>query len=166
MNYHYIEHDNMLNGDGLRVILWVAGCGHNCPSCQNPETHDPTGGKLFDEQAKQEIFEQLSQDYINGITFSGGDPLYPGNRQVIGDLIKEIKEKYPSKNIWLYTGFLWEQIKDLDFIPLVDVICEGPFVLSKKHNKLKWVGSTNQRIIDVKNSKEQVKLYEENLQCK
>ena len=103
MRYHNITKDDMLNGDGLRVVLWVAGCTHCCDGCQNPITWDPDGGLLFDEAAKAEIFEQLDKDYISGITFSGGDPLHPSNRLDVRSLMAEIKEKYPNKTIWLYT---------------------------------------------------------------
>ena len=80
MQYHNITKDDMLNGDGLRVVLWVAGCTHGCKECQNPVTWDPNGGLLFDERAKEELFEQLEKSYISGITYSGGDPLYVGKR--------------------------------------------------------------------------------------
>ena len=79
MNYHNITKDDMLNGDGLRVVLWVAGCSHKCAECQNPATWDPNGGLVFDEAARQEIVEQLEMNYIHGITFTGGDPLYEAN---------------------------------------------------------------------------------------
>ena len=95
MRYHNITKDDMLNGDGLRVVLWVAGCTHCCKECQNPVTWDPDGGLLFDEAAKQEIFEQLDKDYISGITFSGGDPLHPANSLDVKNFMCEIKEKYP-----------------------------------------------------------------------
>ncbi|HAQ52133.1 MAG TPA: anaerobic ribonucleoside-triphosphate reductase activating protein, partial [Lachnospiraceae bacterium] len=81
MNYHNITKDDMLNGDGLRAVLWVAGCNHACNECQNPITWDPDGGLLFDDSAKKELFEILDRDYISGVTFSGGDPLFPGNRE-------------------------------------------------------------------------------------
>ena len=83
MQYHNITKDDMLNGDGLRVVLWVAGCGHACPGCHNPITWDAEGGLLFDQAAKAELFTELGKDYISGITFSGGDPLFPGNREEI-----------------------------------------------------------------------------------
>ena len=114
MNYHNITKEDMLNGEGLRTVLWVAGCNHYCKGCQNPETWDACGGIPFDESAKQEIMESLEPDYIDGITFSGGDPLYPGNRQTVTEIAKEIKQKYPEKTIWSYTGFLYEDVKDLD----------------------------------------------------
>ena len=95
MRYHNITKDDMLNGDGLRVVLWVAGCNHCCKGCQNPVTWDAAGGLPFDEAAKAEIFEQLDKNYISGITFSGGDPLHPANRVDVRNLAMEIKEKYP-----------------------------------------------------------------------
>ena len=97
----------MLNGDGLRVVLWVAGCSHHCKGCQNPITWDPDGGIPFEQKDKEEIFEQLNQSYIEGITFSGGDPLHEKNIREVTELAKEIKKKYPDKTIWLYTGYRW-----------------------------------------------------------
>lgn len=112
MNYHNITKDDMKNGDGLRVVLWLAGCEHHCPGCQNPITWDPDDGLEFDDTAKKEIFDQLDKDYISGITFSGGDPLHPANVNGVLELIEEIKQKYPDKTIWLYTGYTWEQLFD------------------------------------------------------
>lgn len=154
MRYHNITKDDMLNGDGLRVVLWVSGCSHCCKECHNPITWDPNGGVLFDEEAKSEIFEELDKDYISGITLSGGDPLYMGNREDIEKLVREIKEKYPDKTIWLYTGFLWESIKGLDVIKYLDVIVDGEFEVDKKDVQLHWRGSRNQRVIDVRKSME------------
>ena len=113
MRYHNITKDDMLNGDGLRVVLWVAGCNHCCKGCQNPITWDAAGGLLFDEAAKQEIFEQLDKNYISGITFSGGDPLHPANRADVRNLAREIREKYPNKTIWLYTGYDNQRVVDV-----------------------------------------------------
>ena len=150
MNYHNITKDDMLNGDGLRAVLWVAGCNHACNECPNPITWDPDGGLLFDDSAKKELFEILDRDYISGVTFSGGDPLFPGNREEITKLAKEIKDKYPTKTLWLYTGYLFDEIKDLEVIKYLDVIVDGPFMIDKKNNQAKWKGSDNQRVIDVK----------------
>lgn len=149
MRYHNITKDDMLNGDGLRVVLWVAGCTHKCKECQNPITWDINGGLEFGESEKKEIFDQLDESYISGITFSGGDPLHPQNRQPVYELAKEIKEKYPDKTIWLYTGFLWEEIKDLPIIPYLDVIVDGEFKIELLDPQLHWKGSSNQRVIDV-----------------
>lgn len=149
MRYHNITKDDMLNGDGLRVVLWVAGCTHKCKQCQNPITWDINGGLEFGESEKKEIFDQLDESYISGITFSGGDPLHPQNRQPVYELAKEIKEKYPDKTIWLYTGFLWEEIKDLPIVPYLDVLVDGEFKIDLLDPQLHWKGSSNQRVIDV-----------------
>lgn len=155
MRYHNITKDDMLNGDGLRVVLWVAGCTHCCKECQNPVTWDPDGGLPFDEEAKQEIFEQLDKSYISGITFSGGDPLHAANRLEVRNLMAEIRQKYPDKTIWLYTGDAWEQIHHYAIMQYVDVLVDGEFEVDKKDNKLLWKGSSNQRVIDVQKSLKQ-----------
>ncbi len=149
MRYHNITKDDMLNGDGLRVVLWVAGCSHCCEDCHNPVTWDPYGGLPFDEAAKEELFEQLDKDYISGVTFSGGDPLHSANVQDITALASEIREKYPRKTIWLYTGADWEEVRHLPVMKLVDVLVDGEFEKDKKDNTLKWKGSANQRVINV-----------------
>ena len=136
MRYHNITKDDMLNGEGLRVVLWVSGCSHHCKNCQNPVTWDPEGGLFFDEAAKEELFAELEKDYISGITFSGGDPLFPGNRQDITALLKEIREKFPDKNIWMYTGFSWEEVSALEAMQYVDVLVDGKFVEELKDNQL------------------------------
>lgn len=158
MRYHNITKDDMLNGDGLRVVLWVAGCSHHCKGCQNPITWDPNGGIPFDDAAKAEIFEQLDKDYISGITFSGGDPLYAANREDVTALAKEIKERYPDKDIWIYTGYEWESVCDLEIMAYADVVVDGRFILSQRDVTLEWKGSPNQRVIDVKKTKERGKI--------
>lgn len=152
MNYHDITKEDMLNGEGLRVVLWVSGCNHHCPNCQNPITWDEKGGLPFDKEAEDELFEALDKPHIAGITFSGGDPLFPNNRQEVFRLIKKTRKEYPKKNIWLYTGYTWEEIKDLEGIELIDVIAEGEFVEALKDNNIEWVGSSNQRVINVKST--------------
>ena len=150
MRYHNITKEDMLNGDGLRTVLWLAGCSHACQGCQNPMTWDVKGGLPFDEAAKEELFEALAPSWISGVTFSGGDPLYPGNRDCIIELIKKIKRLFPGKNIWLYTGYKWEDICTLDGLELIDVLVDGRFEKDLKDVKLHWKGSSNQRVIDVK----------------
>ncbi len=150
MRYHNITKDDMLNGDGLRVVLWVSGCSHCCEGCQNPLTWDVNGGLLFDQAAKQEIFDQLEKRYISGITFSGGDPLHPSNSLEVRQLAKEIKEKYPDKTIWLYTGSVWEDIARSPIMQYIDILVDGEFVKAQFDPKLHWKGSANQRVIDVK----------------
>ena len=152
MNYHDITKQDMLNGEGLRVVLLVSGCNHRCPNCQNPITWDENGGLPFDVAAENELFEALNKSYIDGITFSGGDPLFPNNRPEIFRLIKKCKQLYPQKTIWLYTGYRWEEISKMDGIELVDVVAEGEFVEALKDNNLHWVGSSNQRVIKVQDT--------------
>jgi anaerobic ribonucleoside-triphosphate reductase activating protein len=152
MRYHNITKDDMLNGDGLRVVLWVAGCTHGCRECQNQSTWDPEGGIPFDEAAKEELFAALEKGYISGVTFSGGDPLHPCNKNEIENLAKEIKNRFPLKTIWLYTGDLWENIKDESIVKELDVLVDGEFQIEHKDTSLHWKGSSNQRVIDVKQS--------------
>lgn len=154
MNYHNITTEDMNNGDGLRTVLWTAGCDHHCKGCQNPQTWNPDGGIPFDEDAVNEIMADLNHDYISGITFSGGDPLYCGNRETVYSIIKAVKEKFgDAKTVWCYTGFLWEDV--INFVPNdvlknIDVIVDGEFILEQRNISLKWKGSANQRVIDVK----------------
>ena len=149
MRYHNITKDDMLNGDGLRVVLWVAGCSHACPGCHNPVTWDPAGGLPFDEEARQEIFRELDKDYVSGITFSGGDPLHPANLEGVTVLAAQIREEYPDKTIWLYTGSTWQEVKDLEVMRYVDVLVDGEFEEERKDISLPWRGSANQQVIDV-----------------
>lgn len=164
MNYHNITHEDMNNGDGLRVVLWCSGCSLHCKGCQNPQTWDATSGILFDNQAKEEIFEQLSKPYISGLTLSGGHPLEDYNLETVYLLLKEVKEQFPQKNIWLYTGYTWEYIfpkvitDDFDvnrvyrqeIVKMCDVLIDGPYIEEQKDITLKWRGSKNQRVIDIK----------------
>ena len=152
MRYHNITKDDMLNGDGLRVVLWVAGCNHNCKDCHNAVTWDIRGGIPFDQAAKDELFAELEKPHVSGVTLSGGDPLHPDNREDIGALIVEISQKFPYKTIWLYTGYQWEAIRDLPYIKKVDVVVDGEFVAALKNTQLHWRGSSNQRVIDVQPS--------------
>lgn len=163
MNYHKIEKTSVANGTGVRVVLWVSGCSLHCKGCHNPETWSPCSGKLFDEEAKKELFEALDKPYIQGITFSGGHPLENENVETIYLLIKEIKEKFPTKDIWLYTGLTLEQIfptvvtDDFDInrfyrqtvTLMCDVVVDGKYVEELRNITLKWKGSSNQRVIDI-----------------
>lgn len=161
MYYHNITKDDMRNGDGLRVVLWVAGCNHYCPGCQNPVTWDPNDGLPYNRDAWEEIAEQLKKPYISGITFSGGDPLYPGNRDQIFAIAYAVKELFRDKTVWCYTGYLWEDVKDLPGIKSIDILVDGRFVEELADVTYHWAGSTNQRIIDVASSLEsgEVVLY-------
>lgn len=173
MNYHLIRTDDMLNGDGLRVILFVSGCEHHCEGCHNPETWPLDSGKPFNEQALQDIMSELNKDYISGITLSGGDPLNYENLPDIFDLVKFVKEHCPDKTIWLYTGY---ELDISDFVNanvgwdnsslknhilrMCDVVCDGKFIKSLADVNCPWVGSANQRVIDVKRTLEANKITE------
>ena len=149
MRYHNITKSDMLNGDGLRVVLWVAGCSHQCKDCHNPVTWDVNGGLKFDSAAKQEIFDELEKSYVHGITFSGGDPLHEANVEEVTQLAREIRERYPDKTIWLYTGSMWEDVQHLQIVHYLDVLVDGEFIKELKDENYPWAGSANQRVIDV-----------------
>lgn len=151
MNYHNISKDDMLNGEGLRVVLWVAGCDHHCKNCQNPITWDPNGGLIFDEKAEEELLSELKKPWISGITFSGGDPLHPNNRNTVLRLATIAKNLY-GKTVWLYTGYEWGQIHRMPGIENIDILVDGRFVEELADTNYPWAGSTNQRVIDVKKS--------------
>lgn len=156
MKFHNITKDDMLNGDGLRVVLWVSGCSHYCEDCQSKITWDPNVGVDFDEKAKHEIFDELKKDYVKGITFSGGDPLYSSNVPDVLALAQEIRKEYPTKDIWLYTGYTLAQLLQDDselgnlrkeVLKTIDVLVDGEFEKDKADQNAHWVGSTNQNII-------------------
>lgn len=160
MRINGIEQCSMTNGVGLRTVLWVSGCEHKCKGCQNPCTWDPNSGEDFTSEKKELLYKYLDNKYIKGITFSGGDPLHPSNRGEVGKLILDIKANYPSKDIWLYTGYTWEEVKELnlDYLRYIDVLVEGRFILKERDINLRWCGSSNQRVIDVKESLKEGKI--------
>jgi anaerobic ribonucleoside-triphosphate reductase activating protein len=143
----------MKNGEGLRVVLFVSGCSHNCPGCQNPVTHDPNSGELFDNNAMNRLMRHLAEDHIDGLTLSGGDPLNEHNISDINELIDTVRDTYPEKTIWLYTGYAFEQIMSnvelREIIYKVDVVVDGRFEIDKLDVNYPWAGSTNQRVINV-----------------
>lgn len=150
MKFHNITKDDMLNGDGLRVVLWVSGCTHHCKNCQNQLTWDINCGVDFNDKAEKEIFCELRKNYVSGLTLSGGDPLHPANRKTMTDFAKKVKSMFPNKTIWLYTGFKYEEISNEEILNYIDVVVDGKFVEELKDVKLHWKGSSNQRVIDVK----------------
>ena len=162
MNYHNITHDDMNNGDGLRVVLWLAACDHKCYNCQNPQTWDSNSGILFDNNAEEEIFTELSKEYISGLTLSGGDPLHRNNLPEVFLLIKKMEERFPQKTIWLFTGYTWEEIENdkqkYEIVSSCDVIIDGEYIDKLRDITLKWRGSSNQRVIDVKKTLEENKI--------
>lgn len=172
INFHNITHDDMLNGTGLRVALWVAGCIHQCPNCQNPITWNENGGMPFTQWEESEFWEWLDKPWTEGATFTGGDPLHPKNREKIGNMMKKIKETRPNKNVWVYTGydlkcsesegFYFEDANGNTFIypylKYIDTLVDGRFECKIRELDLKtgkdanWRGSSNQRVIDVQRS--------------
>ena len=181
MNYHNITTDDMNNGEGLRVVLWLSGCSHHCKGCQNPQTWNENSGIEFDSSAENEIFEELKKDYIAGITFSGGDPLHENNLDEVLNLVNKIHLLLPNKTIWLYTGYTWESImysriphplnhtaeeflhwnQRNEIVSKCNVLVDGRYEEPLKDVSLHWRGSSNQRVIDIQQSikKGKVVLY-------
>lgn len=157
LKYHDITKSDMKNGPGLRTVLWVSGCNHYCEGCQNPLTWDPEGGLIFDEEAENELFESLDEDYCSGLTLSGGDPLYPDNRFAVLLLVDKFRKRYgyERKTIWIYTGYtMKELLNEVDegdevlwsIMTKTNVIVDGPYIEEQKDTSRYWVGSDNQVI--------------------
>ncbi len=144
----------MLNGEGFRTVLWLAGCEHHCEECQNPITWDKCGGVEFTDEEKKELIESLDSEIVSGLTLSGGDPLATFNRAEVLDLVKEIKRLYPSKDIWSYTGYTYEQLLEdevaSEILTYIDVLVDGKYEKDLRDVSLNWRGSSNQRLIDIK----------------
>ena len=162
MNYADIKRIDVANGEGVRVSVFVSGCNHHCKGCFNECAWDFNYGNEFTEKQEEEVLKDLNHDYISGLTLLGGEPLEPVNQAGLLPLVKKVKEKFPDKNIWCYTGFDYE--KDVvgkmakqsettkELLNYIDVIVDGKFEEEKKDLKLKFRGSSNQRILDVKES--------------
>lgn len=151
MNYLNILDCSIADGEGIRIALYVSGCSLHCPHCHNPQSWDKEAGKPFTEETKEKLFELLNREYIDGITFTGGHPLECYNLPTVTALCKEIKEKFPNKNIWLYTGFVYETVKNLEIMKYIDVLVDGPYIEAERDITLPYRGSKNQRIIYLKN---------------
>lgn len=158
MNYHNITYPDQNNGPGLRVVIWVSGCSHHCLECQNPQTWDKNSGIIFDNSAKEEIIEQLKNNYISGVTWSGGDPMHKDNVETVLKFTEKIHDLFPEKNIWLYTGYTFEEImndtnlKRKQLLDLCDVLVDGEYkkerylqtiqikpTCNKKYSKEIWI---------------------------
>lgn len=160
MNYGEIKKCDIANGEGIRVTLFVSGCTHHCKGCFQPETWSFSYGNPFDEAAMQEIFKALSPYYVNGLTLLGGEPFEPENQRGLLPFLKEVRARFPKKDIWCYTGYTLES--DLlsesrarcecteEMLSLLDVLVDGEFIEEQKNISLPFRGSENQRIIDVK----------------
>ena len=156
MNYAGIKKTDVANGPGVRVSLFVSGCRHHCKGCFNSETWDFSYGAPFDEAVMDEIMESLEPEYIEGFTVLGGEPFEPENRGTVLEVIKKVRERHPDMSIWCYSGFLFEDLRETetakDILSLINVLVDGKFVEEKKNLRLKFRGSENQRLIDVKKS--------------
>ncbi len=162
MNYADIKRIDVANGEGVRVSVFVSGCNHHCKGCFNECAWDFNYGNKFTEKQEEEVLQDLDHDYISGLTLLGGEPLEPANQEGLLPLVKKAKEKFPDKKIWCYTGFDFE--KDVvgkmakqsdttkELLKYIDVVVDGKFEEDKKDLKLKFRGSSNQRILDVKES--------------
>lgn len=165
MNYGEIKKYDIANGEGIRVSLFVSGCTHHCKGCFNAETWDFQYGKTFDASVENEILHALEPDYISGLSLLGGEPFEPSNQRVLLPFVKKVREQYPQKNIWCYTGYTLET--DLlsdnsrarcectdELLSLIDVLVDGEFAEAQKNITLSFRGSENQRLIDVKRTLE------------
>lgn len=162
MNYAAIKKCDIANGTGVRTSLFVSGCRHHCKGCFQPETWDFDFGNEFTPEIENDIIESLTPDYIEGLTLLGGEPFEPENQRVLVKFLKRVREVYPDKSIWCYSGYLFDEelLKDSkarcevtdEMLSYIDVLVDGEFVLEKKNIMLKFRGSENQRIIDVKKS--------------
>ena len=159
MNYATIKNCDIANGPGLRVTLFVSGCTHKCPGCFNEVAWDFDYGQPFTQQTIDKILDMLKPNYIKGLTLLGGEPFEPQNQPAIVELLHQIKQKYPGKSIWAFSGYLFD--KDIlpgnlgdpavtrEYLSYLDVLVDGPFVQAKKDLTLRFRGSSNQRLIDV-----------------
>ncbi len=163
MNYATIKTHDVANGPGVRVSLFVSGCTHHCKNCFNKETWDFNFGEPFDENAEDIILNALEPGYIAGFSLLGGEPMHPDNQVAVLGIAKKVKEKYPDKNVWCYSGYLYEDILEgrvgdkciaNDLLKCIDILVDGKFVEELKNPQLQFRGSSNQRIIDVKKSLE------------
>ena len=161
MNYASINEMDIANGTGLRVNLFVSGCTHHCKGCFNPEAWDFNYGKEFTEKTEQQIIEYMNFDYIKGITILGGEPMEPESQKALLPFRKKIKSMFPNKDIWIYSGYTLEEMLEgklsktattKEILETADILVDGEFIETKKNLKLKFRGSSNQRILDIKKS--------------
>ena len=165
MNYAEIKYNDIANGPGVRTSLFVSGCTHHCKECFNPMTWDFCYGKNFDSSVENEIISSLEPAWISGLTILGGEPMEPANQKALRPFLEKVRAAYPGKTIWIYSGYTFEELTDKDYsrahtedtipmLSLADVLVDGEFVLDLKNISLRFRGSSNQRIIDLKASLE------------
>ena len=150
MRYNKIRKMDISNGPGVRVSIFMQGCTFNCEGCFNKETHDFKGGKEFSDDTIDKVLDLASKDYIVGLSILGGEPLHSKNIEGTTKLVKSFKEKYPNKDIWVWTGFNFEDIKDYEVFKFIDTLVDGKFDIKLSSPLLKYKGSSNQRVIDIK----------------
>lgn len=156
MNYSEIKYHDVVDGEGIRVSLFVSGCDHHCKGCFNADTWDYAAGHPFTDDTMDSILDNLEPEYIAGLSLLGGDPLSLKNRQCMSYIVSKVKERYPKKDIWLWTGYLYDDLsaqaaKDKylkNILDNIDVLIDGPFIENKKDLMLAWRGSSNQKIYD------------------
>lgn len=163
MRYNKIRKMDISNGPGIRVSIFVQGCTFNCKDCFNPETHNFEGGKEFCDETMQKLMELCGKDYISGLSILGGEPLHPNNIATTKEIAYRFHNTYKNKNLWLWSGFQFEDIlkmEDSNILDVVDVLVDGQFKTYYKDYSLKWRGSSNQRVIDVKKSLDEKRVIE------
>lgn len=167
MNIAGVDYESVNDGEGVRTVIYISGCSHNCPMCHNPQTHNLSYGTPYTEKLQNEVFENIKKrPFIKGLTLSGGDPLHDKNLQDVLNLVNRIRLFFPNKTIWLYTGYEWEycMLDDIrkKIISKCDVVVDGRYIDELRDITLKWRGSSNQRVIDVFNSLKEnnIVLYE------
>ena len=160
MRYNLIRKMDISNGPGVRVSIFMQGCSFHCKNCFNPETWDFEGGQEFTEDTINKVLELSDKKEVKGLSILGGEPMHPTNIEGTTKLAKAFKEKYPEKNIWAWSGFKYEDIKDNDVFNYIDVLVDGQYKDELHDPTLKWRGSSNQRVIDIKESKRQNKVCE------
>lgn len=159
MRYNKIRKMDIADGPGVRVSIFMQGCTFNCKNCFNPETHDFAGGKEFTQNTINKVIELSDNDNIEGLSILGGEPMHPKNIDGTKELAKAFKEKYPEKNVWVWSGFQFDKdLKDKDALKYIDVLVDGQFVEELHDPTLKWRGSSNQRVIDVQKSLKENKI--------
>ena len=165
MRYNTIRKMDISDGPGVRVSIFMQGCTFNCKNCFNKETHDFNGGKEFTDETIDKVLNLCNEEYIAGLSILGGEPLHPKNIEGSTKLAKAFKEKYPNKTIWIWTGYLFDKdLKDKEILNYIDVLVDGRYIDELHHFSLKWCGSANQRVIDVKKSlkSNKIVLFESN----
>lgn len=162
MNYAAIKKYDIANGPGVRVSLFVSGCRHHCKGCFNSEAWDFGYGNPFGKNDMNEIIAALNKEYIEGFSVLGGEPFEPENKETVLNILRAVREHFPDKTIWCYSGFLFDELKETagSLLKLIDVLVDGKFIEEKKNLRLKFRGSENQRLIDVKKSLENNQVIE------